>query len=108
MPFDFERTFNIDAKNYSLKGLSNQEGIRVDSISVPAKLRAVTGIKNRWNKSHYTTDIVSDNPHVKIKDIDSQVITVRNKRFGFGFIAGIDIKAEPIIGLGISYDLFKF
>ncbi|MFL1896770.1 DUF6549 family protein [Aquimarina sp. 2-A2] len=108
VPFDFERKFILNTEDYSIAGWSNQDENGIEKISVPAKLRVVTGIKNRWTKSHYTTDIVSDNPHVKIKDIDSQVITVRNKRFGVGFIAGIDIKGEGIIGFGVSYDLFKF
>jgi hypothetical protein len=111
--FEFERTFEKVDKFYSIFGSVNQKGINFSSISFPNTQTIVTGQKKvSFLKTEYRFEITNSNPYMKTVQADSYNFVERNKRFGFGIIGGYGLSSNLntsfYIGVGFSYDLFKF
>lgn len=78
VPCDFKRTGEVKDKWYRFMYTSNQNGLKIDSLTIPTKITAITGTKRKWflGKETLTTDITSDNPYLKVNDITSAEVTI--------------------------------
>lgn len=108
IPFNFEKKFEYNKPFYNISGVSTNKGITINNFTTSTTLRQVTGVKSNWFKKTITTDITSSNPFVKIKDIQSQTIEIKNKRIGIGVFTGYDYTLKPTIAIGISYNFIMF
>jgi hypothetical protein len=107
LPFDFmDKSKFID-----LSGGFDADGNMSYNLTIPAEFSVYTGLEKKTKNILCT--ISTDNPYVKITGLSSIKMDLpREKRFGIGIQAGYGIttqfKASPYIGVGISYNLFRF
>ena len=106
-------TFNQQNKYMALKGGFDYEGKMSIDLKVPVELDVWTGINKKTKK--YIAVVTSENPYVKINDILSVKMDLpKPKRIGvgvqagYGLILGDPLKTAPYIGVGVSYNLFRF
>lgn len=101
IPCEFERSGNKVHKWYSFNYFSNENGIIIDSLTIPNTTAVITGVKRKWflGKQTITTDITNSNPYIKVTDIKSAEIDIPEawyKKWYFwlvkGFILGVIIK----------------
>ncbi len=109
----FNRKFKKSNKHYFFSGISDNNGIRLDSISFPNTLSFAIGKKRTgFLKSEYLIEAVNSNPFIKTIGLDSYTLKVPKKRLGLSIYAGYGIGNNftftPQIGLGISYNLIRF
>lgn len=109
LPFEFKKK----DKFLDLKGEFDEKGEMSLSLKVPVALDLWTGY-NRQEKK-YTATVTSDNKLFQVTEIRSiKVASVKPKKFGIGVQVGYginfkdEIKAQPYIGVGASYNLIRF
>lgn len=103
VPCDFERSFSKTDPFYSINGLSEQNGITINSIKIPNILSFVQDGK--------TIRVTNSNPYIQTTGLDSYTLKEKPKRWGLGFYGGYGIGSNglsPQIGVGITYDLIRF
>jgi hypothetical protein len=78
IPCKFERSGSKVHKWYSINYFSNENGIIIDSLTIPNTTAVITGIKRKWflGKQTITTDITNSNPYIKVNDIKSAEIDI--------------------------------
>ena len=107
IPCKFHRDWNAKDEFYSISGVSNQNGIVINSIEIPNRLSFVMGEK----KGNFTIQAVNSNPNVKTIGLDAYSFKVPPKRFGVSIFAGYGISNEglsPLVGIGLGYQLIRF
>ncbi len=97
VPCDFNREGTKINKWYSFDYKVNQNGLQIDSLSIPNETFAISGVKRKWfwGKETITTDITHTNPNIVTKDLKSYEYTEQKKWYNTtffkvtaGFIAG--------------------
>jgi len=97
---------------YELKVSLNETAEMFVDLSVPLDMDIWSGVDKKTKE--FKVVVSSLNPFVKINDIKSFKCDIPrpNKRFGIGIQAGYGITKEitlsPYIGIGLSYNLFRF
>jgi len=94
IPCQFERTGEVKDKWYSFTYQSNQNGFRIDSLSIPNTATVITGTKRKWflGKETLTTDITNTNPYFKVDGIIAAEMDIPAKWFRkwwVWFVAGL-------------------
>lgn len=110
LPFEF----NKSDKWLSLKGIFDGDGKLSVAYSLQTGVDLYVGIDKTTKKP--TASLVSDNPYLKTISINSiKLDTPKNKRYSFGIQLGYGVglsngqlKTQPYIGLGLSYNIFRF
>lgn len=110
--YDFSRKFTITDKNYSFYGEVNQFGINLNFLATNRQTLA-TGLKKRgWFSSYFTSEATNSNDIFTITDMTNINFQEKPKRFGLSVFTGYGVMTNfqtgPVIGVGISYDLFRF
>ncbi len=109
---DFNVPFSLQQKWYELSGRSTNNGLFLDNITIPNSQSIVIGDKKTgFFKTQFRMDVVNSNPYITTTGIDGYSHTERRKRAGVGVFAGYGFSANglsPILGIGVSYDLFQF
>lgn len=107
---EFSRRFNKETKWYSFSGLSTEKGITLEDFSVPANISFAIGDKKKsfWG-TEYSFEATSDNPYIKINQLDGASFTQKQKRFGIGPYAGLDFRnLDWSAGVSASWHLIQF
>ena len=109
LPFSFEKA----DKWMTLRGDFDQKGQLGVNLRVNASVDVWTGIDK--STKQYKAVITSDNPYLKITDIKSMKFDLpKPKKFGLGVFAGYgitvagEVRAAPMIGVGLNYNLIMF
>lgn len=110
---NLEYKFGTNTQYYSIFGRTTQEGITIDSLSLPNTLSFAIGKKKTgFFKSEYRIEAVNSNPYISTIGLDAYTFSVPKKRFGIsayvGFGIGQNLTLNPQIGIGISYSLIRF
>src|SRR5690606_15573511 len=109
IPCEFHREWKKNDKWYSIEGVSDQNGITINSLSVTNTLSFAIGKKKKgWFASEYVIEAVNSNPNIKTVGIDSYTVKLPKKRFGVSVFAGYGLSSEglsPVIGIGVGYNL---
>ncbi len=113
VPDSFQRDFIKKDQHYFLSGISNQNGIRLDSISFPNTLSFAIGEKRTGLfKNEYKIEATNSNPYLRITGLDSYTVEVPKKRLGLslytGYGLGSNFTLTPQIGFGLTYNLIRF
>ena len=112
VPCEFTRDWLVKEKWYSINGTSNELGININSLEIPAKISfGIGSVRKSWFSSEYQFKATIDNPNIKITDLDGYTSKVPTKRLGIGLMAGYGISSDglsPIVGVGLTYQLFRF
>lgn len=116
MNWDKDTIFNKD--NYiRIKGSSV---VQIDSSFLPIKFYSNLEMLEMKSKVYIVKTIKgntiyfnarSDFPLLKFEDMESYTINSvpsKAKRIGLGVFAGVSFTGKPIVGVGISYNLFNF
>src|SRR5690606_16256520 len=95
IPCKFHRDWEKKTDFYSISGISDQNGITINDLTVPNTLSFVIG-KNKkgWFNSEYVIEAVNSNPHVKTLGLDSYSVKVPKKRFGVIVFAGYGLSSN--------------
>lgn len=109
LPFTFSR-YN---QHYQVHGGFDTNGEMSLALAVPLKVNVITGY-NRQTKQ-YTASVITDNPFVFMNGVESiKLDKVKPKPWGVGVFAGYGVsfgdplRATPIVGLGLSYNLIRW
>lgn len=112
IPFVFDRDWSKIDNYYTISGSSSQRGITIDQLTIPNTLSfAIGNKKTGLFKSEYRIEVVNSNPYVKTTGLDSYTLEVPSKNFGIGIFAGYGMSQDglsPIVGVGITYSIFRF
>lgn len=115
IPFDnpietpFNRLFSLDDPNYNISGSVSNLGITIDKIYIPNTQRIVIGKrKTGFFKTRLEVSMTNSNSLLTVSDIESQVVTIKNKKFHVIVFAGVDYTFNPTFGVGVGYSLFSF
>jgi hypothetical protein len=108
LPFDFGEKNNF----VDMEGNFDSTGVMSFYLSVPINVDLYTGIdKKKTAKSVVTID----NPYVVLNSIQSVRLDLpKERRWGMGAFAGYGIglsgtiKAQPFVGIGMSYSILRF
>ena len=107
LPFDFSDS----TKYVNLFGRFDDNGYLGYKLTIPAEFSVYTGVDK---KGKTTCTIATSNPYIRIEGLSSVKFDMPSpKKWGFGVIGGYGIglspaKAQPFIGVGLSYDFFRF
>lgn len=99
--FDFEKVGVIENADYSLKYVSNQNGIKLSNFVIPDSLTIITGTKRKWLFGKTTSTI--DVKHTNKLIFDENVIHINKEekkkfydttlfKIGIGVLIGTTIK----------------
>jgi hypothetical protein len=109
LPFDFEKK----DKFLDLKGNFNDKGKLSVALKMDASLDIWTGISSETKLP--IARVTTNNPYLGVLSINSiKLDTQKPKKIGIGFNVGYGIgianppKFTPYIGIGISYNIFRF
>lgn len=108
---DFFKEFSFNKDMLSISGVSNQEGITINSFNSKAKISLVIGKrKNGWFKgSTYSIDAKSSNPNVSIIGLDAYQFQPKVKRWGLGPSIGYNPFTNGFeLSLSLQYSLIRF
>ena len=106
---EFEFNFKANTEYYSVNGTSTEKGINIWSLSIPNTQSLVIGKKRiGFLKYGYKINVENSNLNIKTTNIDGFDFRPKPKRFSVGVFAGYSTNLEPVIGLGVSYNLFSF
>tara|TARA_R100001530_G_scaffold136299_1_gene116289 strand:+ start:1875 stop:2594 length:720 start_codon:yes stop_codon:yes gene_type:complete len=109
---DFSIPFSLQEKWYGLSGRSTNKGLFLDNLTIPNQQSIVIGDKKTgFFKTQFRIDVINSNPYIKTTSVDGYSLTERRKRLGIGIFAGYGFSSDglsPILGLGVSYNLFQF
>lgn len=98
IPFEFERTGDIQNEWYNLGYKVNQNGLEIEPFQTWSDINVVTGFKKKWflGKKYYTTDVTATNPYIEIPETQSTEVQVPTKwyettlfKIGLGVVGGI-------------------
>lgn len=105
---DFFRVWSKFDKYYEISGTSTEQGITIDSLSIPNTLSFVIGEK----KGKYTITAVNSNPFIKTTGLEAYTFDPKKKRFGLSIYAGYGLSENftfsPSIGVALTWDLLRF
>lgn len=117
IPFDvpvnyiFSKNFYKKTELYEFSGVVNQNGIILNSIQ-NRTISIFTGLKRKSLFSEFKTEITSSDVDTRITNFDNFTFREKPKRFGLSFFGGYalttNFQFQPIIGIGVSYDLLRF
>lgn len=110
LPFTFAR----NTEYYNISGGFDLTGTMNFDLNVPMELTVWSGIDK--DTKTFKAVVASTNPYVTITNIQSLKLDLpRVKRFGIGVFGGYGlnllggtIKAQPLIGVGLSYNIIRF
>lgn len=110
--YEFTRYFEKQTKDYFIKGYVNNYGFNFDFRS-KIVLTPFSGLKRTgFLTSENRTEITTSNPYARIVDFQNFNFKPKKKRFAISVFAGYGLSNNfeftPVIGAGISYDLFRF
>lgn len=73
VPQIFNREGSVQDKWYSFRYTSNQNGITIDSLTVPNSTFVVTGTKRKWflGRETLTTEVTHTNPYVHTQQLQA-------------------------------------
>src|SRR5690606_33749489 len=112
VPCEFHREWEKKDHWYEISGTSDQNGITINSLTVPNTLSFAIGKRKKgWFNSEYVIEAVNSNPNIKVKGLDSYTVKVPKKRFGVSLFAGYGLSESglsPLIGIGVGYNLIEF
>ena len=112
IPCEFHRDWEKKTRWYEIAGQSDQNGITINSLTVPNTLSFAIGKRKKgWFNSEYVIEAVNSNPNVKTIGLDSYTLKVPKKRFGVSLFAGYGLGSKgltPLIGIGVGYNLIEF
>ncbi len=112
IPCEFHREWEKASEFYSISGESDQNGITINSLSVPNTLSFAIGKRKKgWFNSEYVIEAVNSNPNITTIGLDSYSLKVPQKRFGISLFAGYGMSSDglsPLIGIGVGYNLIEF
>lgn len=111
--FNFDREFEKITDNYNLYGRVNQYGIYDFRFLATNNQTLVTGIKKTGLFStDFTSELINSNPIFFTDDMKNIDFTESKKRFGIsvfgGYVIPPNLKPTFAVGVGVSYDLFRF
>lgn len=109
VPCEFFRNWTKSVQNqYTISGTADHHGITIDSLLIPNTLSFVVGKE----KGKFTFSAINSNPLIKTTSMDAYTLDIPRKRFGFSVFAGYGLSSNfqltPIMGVGLTYDLFQF
>lgn len=110
--YEFTRYFEQKTKDYFIKGYVNNYGFNFDFRS-KIVLTPFSGLKRTgFLTSENRTEITTSNPYARIVDFQNFNFKPKKKRFGVSVFAGYGLSTNfeftPVIGAGVSYDIFRF
>lgn len=105
--FKFSKRFKKFNDDYSISGFVDNYGFNIDTLDVPADFRIVTGIEKGWFKNTVSTSLTVSSDFVKIKSVETQKVSIRNKRLGVGPALGYGNNGF-FVGVVVSYHLIQF
>lgn len=115
IPFDnpietpFNRSFSLSDPNYKIIGKVSNFGITIDKIDIPNTQRLVIGKRKvGFFKTRLEVSMTNSNTYLRVDDIESQVVTIKNNKFHVIVFVGVDYTLNPTFGLGIGYSLWGF
>jgi hypothetical protein len=103
-----DSSFTKTTPYYSISGFISDDVISFDTFELNNTQRLVTGYKKGFFSHRLTTTITNSNPYVQTRDIATQVVEIKRKRFGLSVFAGMGILGKPAIGIGLTYDILQF
>ena len=107
--FEFSRTFQKEARHYSIHGAVNKNGINIAYVTIPNTQTLVIGKKKvGFLKYETTVDVINSNPLIKVDELEAFSFKSKPKRFGLGIFVGYSTELEVVIGAGVSYNLISF
>ncbi|WP_438423150.1 DUF6549 family protein [Aquimarina macrocephali] len=105
----FKRSFALNNPNYKLSGNVSNFGVTIDKINIPNTQRLVIGNRKvGFFKTQLEVSMTNSNPYLKVDDIESQIVTIKNNKFHVIVFAGVDYTLSPTFGLGVGYSLWSF
>lgn len=64
--------------------------------------------KNIFSKKYLVVDAVEENPHIKVEDVRSIRVPIKQKRWHVGPYIGVSHKFEVALGVGLTYSILSF
>ena len=64
--------------------------------------------KNIFSKKYLVVDAVEENPHIKVEDVRSIRVPIKQKRWHVGPYVGVGHKFEVVLGVGLTYSILSF
>lgn len=112
IPFNFEREFEKITNQYAISGIVNQSGFTFNFLATNRQTLA-TGLKKKGLfSSDFTSELTNSNNIFTVTDMTNIDFTERKKRFGISVFGGYgftsNFQFQPVIGIGVSYDIFRF
>lgn len=109
VPCDFFWNWTKSVQNqYTISGTADQHGITIDSLLIPNTLSFVVGKE----KGKFTFSAINSNPLIKTTSLDAYTLDIPQRRFGISVFTGYGLSSNfqlmPILGVGVTYDLFQF
>jgi hypothetical protein len=113
IPCEFHRNWTKNVQNeYFISGISDQNGITIESLEIPNTLSFAIGKKKKGLfSSEYVIEAVNSNPNISTVGLDSYSVKVPEKRLGVSLFVGYGLSKDgisPIAGIGLSYSIFRF
>lgn len=100
--------FSHNAKWFDISGSYNDERLLIDSLTLPNTQNIVIGVKKGLFNRTVTTSVVNSNPYIKTTGMNTQVTSIKNRRWGVGVFGGIDVTGSPTVGIGLTWSLIQF
>lgn len=81
VPCDFERSDSVIEKHYSFDYSVNQNGLKINNLTIPDSVSIVTGSKRKWflGKQTLTIDITHSNPNIQETSLQHYEVTPKKK-----------------------------
>ncbi|MDA8956143.1 hypothetical protein N9H19_00800 [Flavobacteriales bacterium] len=106
---EFNISFNEINKHYNISGESSNKGLSIYSLIIPNEQSIVIGKKRvGFFQYEHKAEVINSNPFIQTVGVSSFDFTPPKKRFGVGLFAGYDFRLQPTIGVGVTYDVFRF
>ncbi|WP_271407317.1 hypothetical protein [Tenacibaculum soleae] len=109
VPYNFTRDFLKETKDYTIKGIANQNGLNID-FRAKATITPFTGIKptGLFAREH-RTEITSSNDNIQITDFENFNFVEKPKRWGVGLSFGFGFYHKTIFtGVTVNRNFIVF
>lgn len=97
-----DKEFTYADEKISIKG-----HLYGDSVKINYVWKDTVGIVQYEKKGELMNDVSTTNSHI-VDLKTAQTPRKRNKRFGIGPYAGVDITGRPSIGVSVQFNIFRF
>jgi hypothetical protein len=85
-----------------------------DSLDTKVELKSYLKLTHRYerenifSKKYLVVDAVEENPHIKVEDVRSIKVPIKQKKWHVGPYVGVSHKLDAVLGVGLTYSVLSF